>query len=152
MSKTRTKTKVKQVIDAVSLANKKQKYANYTSHFLVDTRTSPRSKSVKRLVEQGLSAIEIINQSAPGLAAYLVNCGMSVTKPHWARIDAAKFILQQHLNHLKAQGLVDEAGNRIVNYKTLIILANQFISNQNIDPGKQPQCLRNDTRIDENKT
>lgn len=89
-------------------------------------------KKVYRFSEdtpQGASAIEILNLATPEASQYLrCVCNGEERRHEWARIDAAKFILQQHLSQLKAQGLIDETGRRIVSYKVLVLMAQQFIA------------------------
>lgn len=81
-------------------------------------------KKVYRFSEdtpQGASASEILNLAAPEASQYLrCVCNGEERRHEWARIDAAKFILAEHLKQLRNQGLIDEGGNRIVSYRTPI--------------------------------
>ena len=75
----------------------------------------------------GATAMEIINIAAPECAAYLraVVIGEE-RKPDWTRINTAQFIVKEHLARLRNEGLIDGAGNRIVSYKVLVLMAQQF--------------------------
>lgn len=91
--------------------------------------------AVEIMAGQGQSAQGIIGYAAPYLAAYLVRVALSHgTPPHWGRIDAAKYLLSQHLAQERAAGLVDERGNRIVSYRALVLLAEEWVSEGNVLP------------------
>lgn len=98
------------------------------SPFKKGNRLQVKPDDPKRWLAEGLSAIEIINRGAPLMAAFLLRVGLAQVKPHYARIDAAKFLLQQHLAQLRAEGLIDESGKRIISYRRLIILAEEFMA------------------------
>lgn len=77
----------------------------------------------------GATAQEILDAASSEAAFYLraVSNGEE-RKPEWMRISAAQFLLKEHLGQVRAQGLVDEAGRRIVSYKVLVLMAQQFMS------------------------
>ena len=79
----------------------------------------------------GATAMEIINMAAPEATSYLraVVVGEE-RKPDWTRINTAQFIVKEHLARLQNEGLIDEAGNRIVSYKVLVLMAQQFVTKE----------------------
>ena len=88
--------------------------------------------------QPGASALEIINIAAPEAASYLraVVVG-DERKPDWTRINTAQFIVKEHLSRLRNEGLIDGVGNRIVSYKMLVLMAEQFI--KPVEPGPAPE-------------
>jgi hypothetical protein len=84
--------------------------------------------------------MEIINIAAPECAAYLraVVAGEE-RKPDWTRINTAQFIVKEYLARLRNEGLIDEAGRRIVSYKALVFMAQQFINP--MQPGPAPEAI-----------
>ena len=77
----------------------------------------------------GATAAEILEQASSEAASYLrAVANGDERKPEWMRISAAQFLLKEHLARLRNEGLVDEAGRRIVSYKVLVLMAQQFIN------------------------
>jgi hypothetical protein len=74
----------------------------------------------------GATAAEILDMASAEAASYLrAVANGDERKPDWTRINTAQFIVKEHLARLRNEGLVDEAGNRIVSYKVLVLMAEQ---------------------------
>lgn len=70
----------------------------------------PIPKAMKKELA-GKSALSIINEAAPLCAQYLMNCIiLKRFKPSWARIDVAKYVVDQAIGKAKIRAEITGAG------------------------------------------
>lgn len=73
---------------------------------------------------RGRDAMDILKEAAPYCATYIINCVIGKKfKPSWARIDVAKYVIDQVHGRAKIKAEFTGAGGAPLDWKGVIILA-----------------------------
>jgi len=83
----------------------------------------PVPQYLERLLK-GRSAADIMKEAAPFCAHYLYNCIVTQKfKPSWARIDVAKYIIDQVEGKARIRAELTGAGGAPLSWQALVVLA-----------------------------